>query len=157
MCAFDHWKSATSLVDFHVWKMIEGKLLDINPFPFGFKPFSMPSIYCVNVVIFWILNFFPSGRLWWVWRGLTQKLFAFLMQYVHDISTGPNLSLLNELAPIAFDLAQTVPSSHAASTLLDVLLEKREEFTGKGKKRPVSIATVSFIFKLLRFASHVTT
>jgi nucleolar protein 14 len=90
-------------------------------------------------------------------KGKVEKLFTFLMQYVHDISTGPNLSLLNEMAPIAFDLVQIVPSSHAASTLLDVLLEKREEFTGKGKKRPVSIATVSLIFNLLRFASHMTT
>ena len=71
-----------------------------------------------------------------------EKLFTFVMQYIHDLSTDYNLSLLNDLAPVAFDLAQIVPSNSVAGTLLDVLLEKREEFAIKGRKRPISIATV---------------
>ncbi len=71
MCAFDRWKSARNLVDFCVQKNIEGKLLDTNPFPFGFGPFSMPSFICVTVRFFWIMEFFFSDWLWGVWRGLT--------------------------------------------------------------------------------------
>lgn len=76
-------------------------------------------------------------------KSKMERLFAFLMQYVHDVaSSGPNLSLLHDLAPVAYDLAQIVPSSVVASTVLDVLVEKREEFTCQSKKKPVSIATV---------------
>jgi nucleolar protein 14 len=73
-----------------------------------------------------------------------EKVFAFLMQYIHDIASGDSLKLLNNIVPVVFDLTQLVPSSNIASTLLDVLQEKREELSSLGKKRPVSIATVKF-------------
>lgn len=71
-----------------------------------------------------------------------EKVFAFLMQYIHDIASSESLSLLNNVVPVVFELTQLVPSSNIASTLLDVLQEKREELSSLGKKRPVSIATV---------------
>ena len=79
-------------------------------------------------------------------KNKMERLFAFLMQYMHDVSSGPNLSLLHDLAPVAYDLAQIVPSSVVASTLLDVLVEKREEFTCKSKRKPISVATVCLLF-----------
>lgn len=77
-------------------------------------------------------------------KAKMEKVFAFLMQYIHDIASGDTLKLLNNIVPVVFDLTQLVPSSNIASTLLDVLQEKREELSSVGKKRPVSIATVWF-------------
>lgn len=71
-----------------------------------------------------------------------EKVFAFLMQYFHDIASGDSLKLLDSLTPVVFDLSQLVSSTNVSSTLLDVLQEKREELSSLGKKRPVSIATV---------------
>ena len=74
-----------------------------------------------------------------------EKVFAFLMQYIHDIASSDSLKLLNNIIPVVFDLSQLVSSSSVASTLLDVLQEKREESSSLGKKRPVSIATVQIL------------
>jgi len=93
-----------------------------------------------------------------------EKVFAFLMQYIHDLSgTGSSLQLLNDLAPVAYDLAQIIPSSNVASTMLDVLLEKREELPNLKKQQPVSVATLVFlkltalIFPTSDFRHPVTT
>lgn len=83
-----------------------------------------------------------------------EKVFAFLMQYIHDIASSDTLTLLNNVVPVVFELTQLVPSSNIASTLLDVLQEKREELSSLGKKRPVSIATVIppyFIYCIIGF------
>ena len=57
---------------------------------------------------------------------------------------------LDELAPVMFDVAQLVPSSSVATTLLDVLHDKRNEFVNDGKKKtPASVATVTFSHQLL--------
>ena len=71
-----------------------------------------------------------------------EKMFAFLMQYIHDVASGENFQPLNDLAPVTFELGQLIPSGTAASTMLDVLLEKREELSSHGRKRPPSMATV---------------
>jgi len=93
-----------------------------------------------------------------------EKVFTFLMQYIHDLSgAGSSLQLLNDLAPVAFDLAQIIPSSSVASTMLDVLLEKREELPNLKKQQPVSVATLVFlkltalIFPASDFRHPVTT
>lgn len=78
-------------------------------------------------------------------KAKMEKVFAFLMQYIHDIASSESLSLLNNVVPVVFELTQLVPSSNIASTLLDVLQEKREELSSLGKKRPVSIATLVFL------------
>lgn len=78
-------------------------------------------------------------------KAKMEKVFTFLMQYIHDIASSESLKLLDNVAPVVFDLSQLVPSANVASTLLDVLQEKREELSSLGKKRPVSIATVRFI------------
>ena len=70
-------------------------------------------------------------------------MFAFLMQYIHDVASGDNFQPLNDLTPVAFEIGQLVPSSTAASTMLDVLMEKREELSSHGRKRPPTITTVS--------------
>lgn len=76
-------------------------------------------------------------------KAKLEKVFPFLMQYIHNISeTGSNLQLLNDFAPVVFDLAQIIPSSNVSSTILDVLLEKREELPNLKKQQPVSVATV---------------
>jgi len=96
-------------------------------------------------------------------KAKLEKVFTFLMQYIHDLAgTDGGLQLLNDLAPVAFDLAQMIPSNSVASTLLDVLMEKREEFSNL-KKQPVSVATLVFlkltalIFPTSDFRHRVTT
>lgn len=74
-------------------------------------------------------------------KGKMEKVFAFLMQYIHDVASGESLKLLNHIVPVVFDLSQLIPSSSVASTLLDVLQEKREELSSR-KKKSVSLATV---------------
>jgi len=71
-----------------------------------------------------------------------EKMFSFVLQYIHDVASGDNFQPLNDLAPVAFAIGQLIPSSTVASTMLDVLLEKREELSSHGRKRPPSIATV---------------
>ena len=84
-------------------------------------------------------------------KAKMEKLFAFLMQYVHDLSSEEGrLHLLNDVVPVAFDVAQLVPPTSISSTLLDVLLEKREELSNL-KKKPVSIASVLFIYLHILF------
>lgn len=75
-----------------------------------------------------------------------EKVFTFLMQYVHDIASSDSIKLLHSITPVIFQLGQLVPSTIVASTLLDILQEKREELSSLGRKRPVSMATV-FFFK----------
>ena len=93
-----------------------------------------------------------------------EKVFAFLMQYIHDVaSSTEGLAILNDLTPVAFDLAQLIPPSTVSSTLLDILMEKREEISSQSKKRPVSVATLVFlkltgiIFPTSDFRHPVTT
>lgn len=75
-----------------------------------------------------------------------EKIFAYLLQYVHDTALSDNLTLLNDLTPVVFNLSQVVPATQVATIMLDVLLEKREELSAAKKKRAVSLATVPFKF-----------
>lgn len=85
-----------------------------------------------------------------------EKLFTFMMQYIHDVASPDSLKILNDLTPVVFDLSQLVPSTFVASTLLDVLMEKREEISSRSKKRSVSMETVitfSLCFSLFPLAN----
>lgn len=74
-----------------------------------------------------------------------EKIFAYMLQYIHDTALGNHLSLLNDLAPVVFDLSQIVPANQVASIMLDVLLEKREELSAAKKKSAISLATVTLL------------
>ena len=80
-----------------------------------------------------------------------EKVFSFVMQYIHDVALSDSLVLLDDLTPVAFDLSQLIPSATVASTILDILMEKREEMSSQNKKKPVSVATVRN-FHLFLFA-----
>lgn len=79
-------------------------------------------------------------------KAKIEKNFAYLLQYIHDIALSDNLALLNDLAPIVFNLSQIVPANQVASIMLDVLLEKREELSAARKKSAISFATVRFLY-----------